>query len=79
MAASSTTTLKNGRELKRLAAKPDVKNAVQDMGPGHRYKKGQHWSFWMEDDPRFDDGILMIARYRCIEGGDDESWWEKIE
>lgn len=69
----------SGRELKTLAAKRDMKSAVANMGPGHKYKKGQVWSFWIEDDPRADDGISIISRFRCVQGGDDDSLWERMK
>lgn len=74
-------TLKTGKELKQLAAKPDVCSAVRqnEKQHGHKYKRGSVWAFWMEDDPRADDGIMPLAKYRCVEGGDDQSWWEKIQ
>lgn len=73
------STYKTGEELHALASKPDMKSGVGNLGPGFRYKRGQVWSFWMEDDPRFDDGINRIARYRCVDGGDKDSIWVKEE
>lgn len=54
----------------------DVKSAVAALDG--RFFVGQHWKFWMEDDPREPDGILRLADYVCYESGCDESKWELV-
>jgi len=55
----------------------DVKSAVAHIDG--RYMIGNCWSFWVEDDPRYPNGICPLAKYRCYESGAVESKWELVE
>lgn len=55
----------------------DVKSAVATIDG--RFMVGQSWSFWMEDDPRAENGILPLAKYECCEPGRDDSKWRLVE
>jgi hypothetical protein len=57
----------------------DVKGETRFWpAPMCRFQKGQHWQFWMEGDPRAEDGILPLADYVCTESGDDCAQWRKV-
>lgn len=67
--------------LLHAGSKPDVGFAVREWpSPGYAHKKGDAWTFWIGDDPRNEDGnFKYIAKYVCIESGNDDAKWEKQE
>lgn len=76
---TATVTVKTGSQLASFCAKPDVFHSVTKYSSGYKYKTGTIWSIWVNDDPRFENGINVIARYKCVEGGNEQtSLWEKI-
>ena len=78
MTVKSIARMKFGRELKKLASDCGIKSATSEFMSGHRYTKGQVWSFWIEGDPRFEDGINEISKFRCTRSGDAESEWIEV-
>ena len=71
---------KTTQQLLEFGRKPDVKWAVARREPPWTpYVTGTCWCFWMEDDPRFADGILTLAKYRCVASGDEQALWERVE
>jgi hypothetical protein len=78
MKTKTVARMKFGRELQKLAADRGIKSATAEFMSGHRYTKGQIWSFWIEGDPRFDDGVNEISKFRCTKSGDSESEWIEV-
>lgn len=80
---SAASATKTTQDLARFAARPEIKSATRhNEPPAHEFITGQHWQFWTEDDPRFDDGICRLATYRCVRSGnsmpgESSALWQK--
>lgn len=70
---------KTGKQLEELAKLQDMKWATAHFMSIYKYTSGQGWSFWLEDDPRFEDGINNVSGYKCIKSGAEDSEWMEIQ
>lgn len=70
---------KTGKQLEAIAKMGDMKYATRVFWTMNKYTSGQVWSFWMEDDPRIEDGIVPVSRFRCTKSGGDDSEWVEIK
>ncbi len=71
-ALATTKTLLN------TGSKPDIGFSVRTWNPpGFRYRRGAVWSFWITDDPRSEQSVKHIAKYKCVKSGGDDAEWER--
>ena len=70
---------KTGKQLESIAKLPDIRWSTSLYLSACKYTKGQVWSFWLENDPRFDDGINAISKFRCVKSGSEDSEWIEIK
>jgi len=70
---------KTGKQLEALSKLPDIKWATAHYMTGFKYTRGQVWSFWLEDDPRFENGINEVSSFKCIKSGAENSEWLEIK
>lgn len=66
-------------ELLYAGGRPDIAFAVREWpAPGLAHRTGDCWVFWLPDDPRVETGVSYIARYKCVQAGNDDALWEKL-
>lgn len=70
---------KTGKQLEKFASLGDVCFATREFFTTYKYTVGQVWAFWMEDDPRVENGIVPLAKFQCTKSGGDDSEWIEIQ
>lgn len=70
---------KTGKQLEDISRLPDMKWATRIYATQCKYTRGQTWSFWIEEDPRFENGINEISKFQCIKSGEEDSEWIELK